>query len=181
MNGETTSKFSQLMNTLSIFRNIKTFIFDVDGVLTNSDILVSEDGSLLRTMNTRDGYALKAAIEQGYNVIIITGGGSAGVVKRLKNLGILHIYSKVKDKLSQYQDILAKLDLNMDEVLYMGDDLVDYQVMKQVGLPTCPIDAVPEIVSISKFICSKEGGKGCVREIIEKVLKLNNHWPSQHF
>jgi len=169
------------MNTLEIFAQIKTFIFDVDGVLTNSDILVSEDGSLLRTMNTRDGYALRTAIDQGYNIIIITGGNSAGVTKRLEKLGLVHIFSNIKDKLNKFHEVIATLGLNTNEVLYMGDDLVDYQVMREVGLPACPADAVPEIIKICKYVSSIRGGKGCVREIIEKVLKLNNHWPAQHY
>ncbi len=169
------------MNTLAAFKNINTFIFDVDGVLTNSNLLVTESGELLRTMHTRDGYAIKSALDNGYNVVIITGGGSQGVVKRLSNLGVLHIFDKVKDKLSKYNMIKEQLSLRDDQVLYMGDDLVDYKVMKNVGLPTCPADAAPEILSISTYVSHQIGGKGCVRDVVERVLKLNNHWPAQHF
>jgi len=169
------------MNSLARFKNINTFIFDVDGVLTNSDILITESGELLRTMNTRDGYGIKAALDNGYNVIIITGGGSEGVISRLSNLGVTHIFSRVKNKLAQYRTIADDLGLQDDQVLYMGDDLVDYHVMMNVGMPTCPADATPEIMEISKYISSQKGGKGCVRDVIERVLKLNNHWPAQHF
>lgn len=169
------------MNTLAAFKQIKTFIFDVDGVLTNSNLLVTESGELLRTMNTRDGLALRIAVEQGYNVYIITGGGSEGVTKRFEGLGIKNIFSKVKDKQAKYKEITAQSEINDDEVLYMGDDLIDYHIMKLVGLPTCPVDAVPEIVAISKYVSHLQGGKGCVRDVIERVLKLHNKWPAQHF
>ena len=169
------------MNALAIFRDIDTFIFDVDGVLTNSDLLVTEEGELLRTMHTRDGYAMKAAINNGYNLIIITGGGSKGVTKRLQGLGVKHIHSKVKDKLKVFTQITEELSINPTKVLYMGDDLVDFHVMKEVAIPACPADAAPEIVAISKYISPIIGGKGCARDVIEKVMKLHNKWPGQHF
>jgi len=169
------------MNALAIFRDIDTFIFDVDGVLTNSDLLVTEAGELLRTMYTRDGYAMKTAINLGYNLIIITGGGSTGVTKRLTGLGVKHIHSKVKDKLGVFQQLVLELSLDPKKVLYMGDDLVDYQVMNAVALPVCPADAAPEILRISKYVSPIKGGKGCARDVIEKVLKVHNKWPAQHF
>jgi len=169
------------MNTLAPFRSIDTFIFDVDGVLTNSDILVTEEGDLLRTMNTRDGFAIKTAIEEGYRVIIITGGGSKGVIKRLQGLGVEHIFAKVKDKLSQFSQVVKSFSIDPNQVLYMGDDLVDYKVMMEVGLPVCPADACQEILEISKYISPLNGGKGCVRDVIERVLKLHQKWPAQHF
>jgi len=169
------------MNTLAIFRDIDTFIFDVDGVMTNSDLLVTEAGELLRTMHTRDGYAMKMAINNGYKLIIITGGGSKGVTKRLQGLGVEHIYTKVKDKLKVFKQISEELAIDSETVLYMGDDLVDFQVMKVVALPACPADAAPEILEISKYISPTIGGKGCVRDVIEKVMKLHNKWPAQHF
>ena len=168
------------MNTLAGFQEINTFIFDVDGVLTNGQLLVTESGELLRSMNAKDGYALRAALEQGYTVIIITGGGSQGVKKRLKGLGIEYIFDKVYNKLEQFNQIVSQLSLDTSKVLYMGDDLVDYQVMQTVGLPTCPKDAVPEIIEISQYVSPKSGGLGCVRDVIEKVLKLNSKWPAQH-
>ena len=169
------------MNALAIFRDIDTFIFDVDGVMTNSDLLVTEAGELLRTMHTRDGYAMKMAINNGYKLIIITGGGSDGVTKRLQGLGVEHIYAKVKDKLKVFKQISEELAIDPEKVLYMGDDLVDYQVMNVVALPACPADAAPEILEISKYISPIIGGKGCVRDVVEKVMKLHNKWPAQHF
>ena len=164
------------MNTLSKFNDIKTFIFDVDGVLTNSNLLVTEHGELLRTVNTRDGYAIRTAIAKGYNVYIITGGGSEGITKRFSNLGVPLIFSKVKDKKSKFEALVSEYHLDTQEILYMGDDIVDYDVMKLVGLPTCPADAVPEIVSLSNYVSPLEGGKGCVRDVIERVLKLHDNW-----
>ena len=164
------------MNTLSKFNDIKTFIFDVDGVLTNSNLLVTEDGHLLRTVNTRDGFAIRTAIDKGYNVYIITGGGSEGITKRFSGLGVPLIFSKVKDKKSTFEQLVAEYNLNTKEILYMGDDLVDYEVMEQVGLPVCPSDAVPEIISLSQYVSHLEGGKGCVRDVIERVLKLHDNW-----
>lgn len=164
------------MNTLSKFSDIKTFIFDVDGVLTNSNLLVSENGDLLRTVNTRDGFAIRTAIDKGYNVFIITGGGSEGITKRFSRLGVPLIFSKVKDKKSKFEELISEHDLNPEEILYMGDDIVDYEVMQKVGLAACPEDAVPEIVSLCKYVSPLKGGHGCVRDVIEKVLKLHDNW-----
>ena len=164
------------MNALSKFRDIKTFVFDVDGVFTNSNLLVTENGDLLRTVNTHDGYAIRTAIEKGYNVYIITGGGSEGIKKRFSALGVPLIFSKIKDKKSTFEELVSSQRLIAEETLYMGDDLVDYDVMQCVGLPVCPADAVPEIIAISKYVSPLEGGKGCVRDVIEKLLKLHNQW-----
>jgi len=169
------------MNTLAVFREINTFIFDVDGVLTNSQLLVTETGELLRSMNAKDGLALRTAIEQGYTIIIITRGGSKGVKKRLEGLGIEHIFDKEYNKIERFDQIVSHLSLDRNKVLYMGDDLNDYQVMKAAGIASCPSDAVPEIIKISNYVSPKSGGMGCVRDVIEKVLKLNSKWPAQHF
>ena len=167
------------MNTLEKFREIRTLIFDVDGVLTNGDLLIQEDGQLLRSMNTKDGYALKQALQQGYRVVIITGGKSEGVVKRLQGLGITDIYSGIHDKLAVFREYVETHELDPEEILYMGDDLPDFEVMKRVGLPACPQDAVPEIMAICHYVSPKPGGKGCVRDVIEKVLRLKYKWPYQ--
>jgi len=161
------------------FKQIKTFIFDVDGVLTNSDLFVTQSGELLRTMNTRDGYALKMAVSLGYNVCIITGGRSEGVALRLKGLGIEHVFLGASDKLSIFNQYKQDNNLKIEEILYMGDDLVDIEVMQQVGLATCPADAANEVKAISAYIAKSKGGSGCAREIIEMVLKLNHQWPYQ--
>ena len=157
---------------------ITTFIFDVDGVLTNGDIIVTTDGDMYRTMNTKDGFALKTAIDAGFRVCIISGGSNAGVKARLERLGIKHIYLGVHDKINTYIKILAEEQITSNEVLYMGDDIPDYPVMKEVALPTCPQDAVNEIKSVSKYISHKNGGRGAVRDVIEQVLKVHGKWNS---
>jgi 3-deoxy-D-manno-octulosonate 8-phosphate phosphatase (KDO 8-P phosphatase) len=164
------------MNLFEKFHPIHTFLFDVDGVLTESDVLVMEDGSLLRRMNIRDGFALKKAIQAGYRVVIITGGRSAGVVKRLHGLGIRDVFAGVEDKLQVFRDYIAEHDLDTEGILYMGDDLPDYEVMRRVGLPCCPADAAPEIRELSQYISPINGGQGCVREVIEKVMRIQDQW-----
>ncbi len=165
------------MNQLETFRGIKTFIFDVDGVMTNSDLIVFEDGKLLRKMSIRDGFALKMAVLAGYKVAVITGGKSEGVKLRLQGLGITDIYSGYQDKLEAYEELIYTYELDEEYILYMGDDIPDYAVMRRVGFPTCPSNAVPEIVELAHYISPYEGGAGCVRDVIEKVLKLNGNWP----
>ena len=166
------------MNDLERFNPINTFIFDVDGVLTNSQLLVMEDGSLLRHMNVRDGFAIKRAIDQGYKVAIITGGKSEGVVTRLQNLGVVNLYYGIKDKVAAYREFmyLYEDEITFENVLFMGDDIVDLHVMKMVGLPACPNDACPEILGISKYVSHANGGYGAVRDVIERVLKLHGKW-----
>lgn len=164
------------MNELERFQEITTFIFDVDGVLTNSELIILENGHLLRKMNTRDGYAMKRAIEKGYNLCIITGGGSSGVVQRLKGLGIKDIYSSISDKMEAFEEYIHAYDISPSEILYMGDDVPDYEVMRRVALPTCPNDAASEILRVSQYVSPQKGGRGCVRDVIEKVLKLNDDW-----
>ena len=159
-----------------IMPQISTFIFDVDGVLTDGTIQILENGEMLRQMNVKDGYALKTAIDAGYKICIISGGSSEGVRERLKKLGIKDIYLGAHNKIEQYQEILNKYNLTSDEILYMGDDIPDYPVMKLVGLACAPLNAAPEIQSISHYISQKNGGKGCVRDVIEQVLKVQEKW-----
>ena len=164
------------MDPLLPFREIDTFIFDVDGVMTDSRILVLEDGKLLRKMSIRDGYAIKLAVQRGYRVVIITGGKSEGVVTRLRNLGVTDIYSGVRDKLDALNELTEIYELDMDKVLYMGDDIPDFEVMTKVGLPTCPRDAAHEILEIARYVSPQDGGDGCVRDVIEKTLRLQDKW-----
>ena len=168
------------MNTLERFRPVRTFLFDVDGVLTNSELIIMEDGSLLRKMNVRDGYALKRAIVQGYRVGVITGGTSEGVKERLRQLGIEDIYTGVVNKKEAYEDFLEKHRVGEDTILYMGDDVPDYEVMRRVGLPTCPSNAASEILEISQYVSPLQGGYGCVRDVIEKVLRIHGKWMDEH-
>ncbi len=156
--------------------NINTFIFDVDGVLTDGSVTVMTNGDMLRTMNIKDGYALKTAVDAGFNVCIISGGSNEGVRKRLDGLGIKDIYLGAHNKIDQLQEYLNNKGVKLENVLYMGDDIPDYPVMTMVGLPCCPQDAVQEIKGISKYISHKNGGKGAVRDVIEQVLKVHNKW-----
>jgi 3-deoxy-D-manno-octulosonate 8-phosphate phosphatase (KDO 8-P phosphatase) len=164
------------MNILSLFKPITTFVLDVDGVLTDGTIQLLPGGEMSRKMNIKDGYAMQLAVKKGYRVVIISGGKSESVVSRLQGLGIKDIYVGVVDKKEKLQDYVFEHDLRWDEILYMGDDIPDYAPMQLVGLPVCPADAAPEIKSISRYISPLGGGLGCVRDIMEKVLKLNDHW-----
>ena len=159
---------------------ITTFILDVDGVLTDGTIHVTETGEMLRNMNIRDGYAMKAAVENGYTVCIISGGSNEGVRVRLRNLGITDIHLGVSDKVETFKEFIDIYNIKPEQVLYMGDDIPDLHVMKLVGLPTCPQNAAPEIKAISKYISHKDGGKGCVRDVIEQVMKVQHKW-MEHF
>lgn len=169
-------KFQHAGNILSRFKGIHTFIFDVDGVLTNGEVLVLEDGKLLRKMNVRDGQAIRMAVNEGFRILILTRGKSEGVVSRLRELGVQDIIYNLDIKLKAYEEFLDAYDLDEDGILYMGDDLPDFEVMRRVGLPTCPNDAVPEIREICHYISPLKGGEGCVRDVIEKVMKLNGVW-----
>ncbi|WP_445457775.1 KdsC family phosphatase [Flavobacterium sp. HNIBRBA15423] len=166
--------YKELMN------EITTFILDVDGVLTDGTIHVTQTGEMLRNMNIRDGYAMKAAVENGYTVCIISGGSNEGVRVRLRNLGITDIHLGVSDKVETFKEFIDIYNIKPEQVLYMGDDIPDFHVMKLVGLPTCPQNAAPEIKTISKYISHKDGGKGCVRDVIEQVMKVQHKW-MEHF
>ena len=155
---------------------ITTFILDVDGVLTDSSVHVTSTGEMLRTMNIRDGYAMKAAVDSGYRVSVISGGTNEGVRVRLQNLGITDVHLGAGDKVRVFEEYLLKYGLSPDQVLYMGDDIPDYHVMKKVGLPVCPKDAAPEIRGLSRYVSHYEGGRGAVRDVIEQVMKVQGKW-----
>lgn len=157
-------------------KQITTFIFDVDGVLTDGTIKINTEGEMFRSMNVKDGYGLKTAVDQGYNICVISGGSNEGVRVRLQNLGIQDIFLGAHNKTEILENYLKAKNIKRENTLFMGDDLPDYHIMQEVGLPTCPQDAVPEIKSISKYISHKKGGKGCVREVIEQVLKVQGKW-----
>ena len=159
-----------------IMNHITTFIFDVDGVLTDGKVHVSQTGEMLREMHIRDGFAMKAALESGYNVCIISGGSNEGVRIRLKNLGITDIHLASPNKVETFKEYIDLYQIKPENVLYMGDDIPDYHVMQLVGLPTCPQDAAPEIKGISNYISHINGGKGAVRDVIEQVMKVQGKW-----
>ncbi len=156
--------------------HITTFIFDIDGVLTDGTVTITTTGELLRKMNIKDGYALKTAVDLGYHICIISGGSNEGVRIRLNGLGITNVYLGTHNKIDQLNEFLSKYNIKPEQVLYMGDDLPDYHVMQKVVLPCCPQDAVPEIKNISKYISHKNGGSGAARDVIEQVLKVQGKW-----
>ncbi|MEN8123981.1 MAG: HAD-IIIA family hydrolase [Bacteroidota bacterium] len=156
--------------------NITTFIFDVDGVLTDGTVTIFPDGELVRKMNIKDGFALKTAIDMGYHVCIISGGTNQAVKSRLNGLGINDIYLGVHNKIEKLEEYTKVHKIDKENILYMGDDIPDLPVMQMVGLPACPKDAVQEIQHISKYVSQKKGGKGCVRDVLEQVLKVQDKW-----
>ncbi len=155
---------------------IKALVFDVDGVLSAETILLHPDGEPMRTVNIKDGYALQLAVKCGLHVAIITGGNTEAVRKRYEALGIKDIYMGAAVKTREYADFIQKYGLNPEEILYMGDDIPDYEVLSLVGLPCCPADADPEIKAICRYISHKEGGYGCGRDVIEQVLRAQGKW-----
>ncbi|WP_346864112.1 HAD-IIIA family hydrolase [uncultured Draconibacterium sp.] len=157
-------------------KEVKAFVFDVDGVLSKDTSPLNEDGDPVRTANVKDGFAIRSAIKAGYPVAIITGGFIERVRLRYEKLGVEHFYDKARNKVECLNDFLSKTGIDAKNVLFMGDDLVDYRVMHEVGLPTCPKDAVHEIKEISKYISDKNGGEGCVRDVIEQALKSQHKW-----
>jgi 3-deoxy-D-manno-octulosonate 8-phosphate phosphatase (KDO 8-P phosphatase) len=164
------------MNVLELFKKITTFVFDVDGVLTEGNLIVLPDGLMARRMNIKDGYALQLAVKRRYNVIVISGGASPEVKERLNKLGVANVWMQVNDKKNVLQNFIRENNLQQAEILFMGDDIPDYEAMNLVGLPCCPSDAAVEIKEISKYISPLPGGVGCAREVIEKVMKLRGDW-----
>ncbi|MFK7749924.1 MAG: KdsC family phosphatase [Kordia sp.] len=156
--------------------DITTLIFDVDGVLTDGTVTVTSSGEMLRRMNIKDGYALKAAVKEGYNVCIISGGTNEGVRKRLQGLGITDIYLGAHQKVIQLEEYLTQKNVKLENVLYMGDDIPDIPVLKQVGLSCCPQDSAYEVLEICKYISHVDGGKGAARDVIRQVMKVQGKW-----
>lgn len=159
-------------------KKIKAFVFDVDGVLSCDVIPLHPNGDPMRTVNIKDGYALQLAVKKGYQVAIITGGYTEAVEIRFSRLGITHIYMRSAVKIHDFTDFMKKTRLTPEEVMYAGDDIPDYEVMQQVGLPVAPADASPEIKSIAKYISHRNGGEGVARDIIEQTMKAQGHWMS---
>jgi len=161
---------------LDIFKNINVFVFDIDGVLTDGSLLVMDGGLMIRRMQVKDGYALQLAVKRGYSIFVISGGNSPQVKERLSKLGVEDIYMPVENKLKKLKELINKYQLQKEEILYMGDDIPDLEVMQYCGLACCPADAVSEIKTVSRYISPLKGGEGCVRDVIEKVMKLQGKW-----
>ncbi len=162
--------FKQMLN------DVKAFVFDIDGVLTDGTVQVLENGEMARTMNTRDGYALQHAVKNGYTIGVISGGKSEPTRGRLEKLGIHDIYLGITDKLDSLKEFMHIHKLKYENILYMGDDMPDYEVMQKCGIPCCPQDAAQEIKDLSVYISDKKGGDGCVRDVIEQVMKVHKKW-----
>lgn len=160
----------------SIMARVRAFVFDVDGVMTDGRLLITDEGKLLRTFHIRDGYALRKAVERGYPVVIVSGGKSEGVVRRLNQLGITDIFMDAQEKESVLLNWLNARGISGDQLVYMGDDMLDIPAMNHAALRACPSDAVQEVKNISNYISSLPGGAGCVRELIESILKVQNQW-----
>jgi 3-deoxy-D-manno-octulosonate 8-phosphate phosphatase (KDO 8-P phosphatase) len=164
------------MNVLELFKKITTFVFDVDGVLTDGTVLVLPNGVQARQMHIKDGFGLQMAVKNGFKVIIISGGTSEPVIDRLHKLGIREVHMTVSDKKQFLETWMKKNGLKWDEMLYMADDLPDLEVMKYCGVSACPADAVMEVREVADYISPVNGGFGCVRDVIEKVLKVQDKW-----
>jgi len=164
------------MNLLSEFKAVTTFVFDIDGVLTDGTVLLLDNGLQARRMNVKDGLALQMALKGGFRVMVLSGAYSEPVLQRMKYLGLEDIYLAIKDKRAFLEQYISEQNLTWEEILFMGDDLPDIPVLKEAGMACCPSDAVNEVKAVSKYISPFNGGFGCVRDVIEKVLKLNHKW-----
>lgn len=165
-----------MSNLKQKLNKIKAFAFDVDGVFTDGQVYLLPDKEFVRAVNIKDGYAIQHCIKSGFPVAIISGGASEEVRKRFKNLGVTDIYLKSSNKGDDYEDFRMKYSLDHEEILYMGDDIPDLPVMKLVGVATCPADAAHEIRELSAYVSDIPGGRGCVRDVVEQVLRLQNKW-----
>lgn len=157
-------------------KKIKALVFDVDGVLSRQTINLDASGEPARTVNTKDGYALQYAIKQGLKIAIITGARTEAIKLRYNKLGITDIYLGAKVKIDIYNGWKSHNGITDEEVLYMGDDIPDYEIMREAGCPCCPSDAVVEIKEISKYISQYAGGEGCVRDVVETVMRAQGKW-----
>ena len=157
-------------------QKIKAIIFDIDGVLSAETITLHPSGEPQRTVNIKDGYAIQLAVKMGLHIAILSGAQTESLRKRYEGLGVPDIFLKAAVKIKVYEDYLAKYDLADDEVIYVGDDIPDYEVMSRCGCPCCPADAAPEIKAISAYVSSRNGGYGCGRDIVEQVLRAQGKW-----
>ena len=157
---------------------IRAIVFDVDGVLSAETITLSHDGEPLRTVNIKDGYAIQYAVKMGLRIAIMTGGNTEAVRVRYEGLGVKDIYMGCGMKIKSWEEFLSKYGYDDSEIIFVGDDIPDYEVMKRSGCPCCPADACPDIKSISRYVSGCKGGYGCGRDIIEQVLRAQDKWLS---
>lgn len=171
------------MNYKVKLKDITTFIFDIDGVLTDGKVAIFKDGEWVRSMSIKDGYALQHAASQGYRLAVISGGTNESIANRLRSLGVQDVFLSVRNKLEVFETLCTDYDLKPEEIAYMGDDLPDYEVLRAVGLSTCPKDAAMEIREMVNYVSPLAGGQGCARDLIEQVLRLQGKWfeaPNEH-
>ncbi|MEN9950808.1 MAG: hypothetical protein RLY85_1560 [Bacteroidota bacterium] len=164
------------MNLLERFARVKLLVFDMDGVLTNGKIIVMPDGQWVRQMDIKDGYAIQLAIRSGLEIAVITGSHDVGIEKRLLKLGVNRFYHQVKAKAIVLGELIASLGLTQDEVLYMGDDVPDLEAFELAGIRVCPSDAAADLLEVADYISPFSGGSGCVRDLLEKVLRIKGLW-----
>jgi 3-deoxy-D-manno-octulosonate 8-phosphate phosphatase (KDO 8-P phosphatase) len=169
------------MNLLDAFKPITTLVFDIDGVLTDGSLMVFETGEQVRQMSVKDGYALQLAVKKKYNIVVISGGNAVGAAIRLEKLGIKNIFLNVVDKVQTLEEYLNEHHVSWAETLYMGDDIPDLKPMHKAAMPCAPADAAPEILETARYISTHSGGKGCVRDVIEKLLRLHGQWDLESF
>lgn len=164
------------MSSLAQFSQVKAFLFDVDGVFTNNEVQITEAGELLRTIYLRDSLAIKVALREGFPIGIITVGTSLGLTKKLNEIGIDFVAVGKHHKVPSLHEFAEKYSLNLNDILYMGDDFPDISVLNKVGLPCCPSDAIPEIFPLVTYISPIPGGRGCIRDVIQKTLQIQGKW-----
>ena len=165
-----------MSNYKALLTGVNTFMFDYDGVMTDGRVILQHDDPPLRTANVRDGYVLQLAVKMGYNVVVISGGFSRSMDNRFDTLNIKDAFTGVRNKVEVFEKYIEERNIDPENVVYMGDDIPDIPVMKMVGLPVCPADAVEEVKEVSVYISDKKGGAGCVRDIIEQVMKVQGKW-----
>jgi 3-deoxy-D-manno-octulosonate 8-phosphate phosphatase, YrbI family len=165
-----------MSNFRALLPGVTTFIFDYDGVMTDGSVYMDANGEPLRTSNVKDGYALQLATKMGFNIAIISGAFCPSIIPRMNALGVTNVFIGVPDKIVALEKYMEQKDILPSQIVYMGDDIPDYRVMKRVGVPVCPADAVDEIKNISVYISDRNGGRGCVRDIIEQTLRVQDKW-----
>jgi 3-deoxy-D-manno-octulosonate 8-phosphate phosphatase (KDO 8-P phosphatase) len=168
-----------MTNYKELLKHINTFIFDYDGVMTDGSVIMTSDGEAYRISNVKDGYALQLAVKKGYRVAVISGAHSASMIHRMNAVQVTDLFLGVENKIPVYKEYLEKYSITPSQVLFVGDDIPDYELMLEAGISACPADAAEEIKSVAKYISHFPGGKGCVRDVIEQVLKVQGKWMNE--
>lgn len=165
-----------MLNFKERLNKIRCILFDIDGVVTDGKIMILESGEVIRNMNSKDGYALHLAVQKGYRLGVISGGNNLGVKQLLARTGITDVFINAHDKLAVYENYILENKLKEEEILFVGDDLPDHGIMSRVGVAVCPNDAAVEIKEICHYVSPKKGGEGCMRDILEQVMRVQGNW-----